>query len=213
MKHAFIDRHANLNSSIHRLSPALKIKSTFLFLAVLLIGLPLLGYKNALVGFCVYGILALVTALISQVPFFFLLTRSALVLPFSALIVTVNYFSGNFTLAQMVATLFKSLLSIFTLLMLTSTTPFHEILKELSRWGFPKLFIIILAFMYRYFFLLVGEIEALERALQMRHSTVHGWQRIKVYANIVGLLLVRSYERAERVYHAMQMRGFTGDLS
>ena len=67
--------------------------------------------------------------------------------------------------------------------------------------------------MYRYFFLLVAEIEALERATHMRHASVSGWKRIVVYANIIGMLLVRSFERAEKVYYAMRMRGFTGDLT
>lgn len=213
MKHAFIDRFAYLHSPIHHFTTSAKIKSALLLLTLLLIGFPMMDYQTAHTGFGIYGLLVLVIALVSRVPLGFLLTRSALVLPFSALIVVVNYFSGNFSLNQLIETLFKSLLSIFTLLLLTSTTPFHEILKQLSRWGTPKLFIIILAFMYRYFFLLVSEIDALERAIQMRHSTVSSWKRVRVYANIVGMLLVRSFERAENVYHAMQMRGFTGDLS
>ncbi len=212
MKQAFIDRYARLTSPIHRLSTGFKIKFTLLLLALLLLGFPLLGFTIALPGYGIYTFLILTIALLSRVPFSFLLTRSALVLPFSALIVVVNYFSGNLALAQMSETLIKSLLSIFTLLLLTSTTPFHEILKQISRWKAPGLLVIILAFMYRYFFLLVAEIEALERATKMRHASVSGWKRIRVYANIVGLLLIRSFERAEKVYDAMRMRGFTGDL-
>jgi len=213
VKHAFIDRFSKLNSPVHRLSTALKIESACLALALLLFGIPLLSDTHAWYGFGIYFAILALMALISQVPLTFLLSRSALVLPFSVLIVGVNYISGNFSLFQMMETTCKALFSIFTLLLLTSTTPFHEILKQLSRWRMPKLFIIILSFMYRYFFLLMGEIEALERAVHMRHSSVSGWKRIMVYTNMIGLLLIRSYERAEHVYQAMQMRGFTGDLT
>ncbi|MCF7823193.1 MAG: hypothetical protein K9N35_03385 [Candidatus Marinimicrobia bacterium] len=212
MKHAFIDRFASLESPIHGLTPSLKIRLTFLALVLLLFGIPILTIPHIWHGLLLYAGLILLAALISRVPFPFLLTRSALVLPFSVLIVVVNYFSGNFSFPQMIETVCKSLLSIFTLLLLSSTTPFHEILKQLSRWRAPKLFIIILSFMYRYFFLLAGEIEALERAVHMRHSSVSGWKRILVYTNMISMLLVRSYERAENVYQAMQMRGFTGDF-
>lgn len=213
MKHAFIDRYAHEESPIHGLHTATKIKITLILLIVLLIGLPLLRSGSAKFVLLVYGFTVLIIAFLSRLPLRFLLTRSALVLPFSALIVIINFFSGNFSLNQMIETLCKSFFSVFTLLLLTSTTPFHEILKQLSRWGAPKLIIIILAFMYRYFFLLVGEIEALDHAVRMRHTSVSGWKRMKVNANIIGMLLIRSFERAENVYHAMRMRGFTGDLT
>jgi len=212
MNHAFIDRYSRLDSPLHKLKPATKIKGISLFLMALLLVIPLLSPPHIWTGLVIYSAIMGLITLSSRVPFSFLLSRSALVLPFSVLIVFVNYVSGNFSLAQMIETTVKSLLSIFTLLLLTSTTPFHEILKQLSRWGTPKLFIIILSFMYRYFFLLMGEIEALERAVHMRHSSVSGWKRIRVYTNMIGMLLVRSYERAEHVYQAMQMRGFTGDF-
>ncbi|MCF7826966.1 MAG: energy-coupling factor transporter transmembrane protein EcfT [Candidatus Marinimicrobia bacterium] len=212
MNHAFIDRYSRLDSPLHKRSPATKILGVSVCLIALLFVIPLLNPPQIWAGLLIYSAIMVLITLSSSVPFSFLLSRSALVLPFSVLIVFVNYVSGNFSFAQMIETTVKSLLSIFTLLLLTSTTPFHEILKQLSRWGTPRLFIIILSFMYRYFFLLMGEIEALERAVHMRHSSVSGWKRIRVYTNMIGMLLVRSYERAEHVYQAMQMRGFTGDF-
>ena len=55
--------------------------------------------------------------------------------------------------------------------------------------------------------------ETLRQAIAMRHATLSGWRRIRIYANIIGLLIIRSYERAERVYLAMRMRGFTGEFN
>src|SRR5258708_18250528 len=44
----------------------------------------------------------------------------------------------------------KSNLCIVTLLLLTWTTPFHELLQELRRWSFPSIMLTTLALMYRY---------------------------------------------------------------
>ena len=212
MKHVFIDQYAYSKSPIHRAATALKIQVTLAMLTMLLIGFSILQVEQPGWALGAYGFILIATTRYSHIPLAFLLSRSALVLPFSGLVIIINFFSGNFSFSQMVITLFKSLFSVFTLLLLTSTTPFHEILKQLSRWKTPGLLVIILAFMYRYFFLLLQEIEALHRATRMRHVSVTGWKRIIIHANIIGMLLVRSFERAEHVYHAMQMRGFTGDI-
>ena len=212
MNHAFIDRYASLESPIHRMDVSKKLWGLCCGLAFLLIILPLFNSDFGLRTMIVYGILALLLALISKIPLKFLISRSALVLPFSALIIAVNYFSGNFTFLRTVEMLLKSLLSIFSLLLLSSTTPYHEILRQLGKWGTPAVLISMLSFMYRYFFLLAVEIEALERGIRTRKSKVSGWTKVKVYANIIGMLLIRSYERAERVHQAMRMRGFSGEI-
>lgn len=213
MNHAFLDRYARLDSPVHNLSDPKKIIFMLVALSVLLLVVPFLSENWTWSIILLYTTTMFLVAGISRVPFKFLLTRSALVLPFSALIVVVNYFSGNFSLDEMLLTVTKSLLSIFTILLLISTTAFNDILKQLSKWGTPKLMIIIFSFMYRYFFLLVGEIESLEKAVAMQHTSLSGWKRFRTYSNMVGMLLIRSFDRAERVYQAMQMRGFTGDLS
>ncbi|MCF7808735.1 MAG: energy-coupling factor transporter transmembrane protein EcfT [Candidatus Marinimicrobia bacterium] len=213
MNHAFLDRYATLESPLHRLPASIKMLFTLSALGLLLLVVPFVSHTWGWVLIITYAGLMSLLAIISRVPLTFLLTRSTLVLPFSVLIVVVNYFSGNFSFNQMLITVSKSLLSIFAILLLISTTPFNSILKQLSRWGASRLMIIIFSFMYRYFFLLVGEIESLEKAVAMRHSSLSGWKRFKTYANMVGMLMIRSFDRAERVYQAMQMRGFTGDLS
>lgn len=213
MRHTFIDRYAYHESPIHTLDTAFKMKITFTALTLLLLCLPLLPGPIAFAAYFLYGTLIILLAVIARIPLGFLAVRSALVLPFSALIVLVNYSAGNFSALQMLETLFKSVASVFTLLLLASVTPFHQILKQLARWRTPKLIILTLSFMYRYFFLLRGEMEALEQAVNMRWGSMKGWHRIKIYSNIVGILLLRSFERAQIVYQAMQMRGFSGDLT
>jgi cobalt/nickel transport system permease protein len=98
-------------------------------------------------------------------------------------------------------------------MLLTSTTKFTSLLKGLERLKVPKIFIMIISFMYRYLFLIVDELQRMERAKKSRTFGKAGRLRIiKTLSNIAGVLFVRSYERAERVYLAMCSRGFDGEI-
>jgi len=213
MTHFSLEQYVTGPSSIHELPVAVKLIALLSFLLLLLIITPVfsLGIRYGL--YSCWGLFLLGITHKSNVPLRLLVSRSALVLPFSGLIIMVNLLAGQFTLAQTIETLIRSLFSVFALLLLNTTTPFHAILKQFSQWKFPQLIILVLAFMYRYFFLLVSESQALRQVVFMRHPALSGWPRVRIYANIIGLLIIRSYERAERVYQAMRMRGFTGELS
>jgi cobalt/nickel transport system permease protein len=64
--------------------------------------------------------------------------------------------------------------------------------------------------MYRYINVLIEEFNAMRRAAASRNlSGSNQWQR-KVIGNMMGSLFIRTYERGERVYQAMQARGYQG---
>jgi cobalt/nickel transport system permease protein len=76
----------------------------------------------------------------------------------------------------------------------------------------------IIGFMYRYLAVMGDETERMIRARSARSAdpTGHGggtvrW-RATVTGRMVGSLFLRSYERSERIYAAMQARGFDGEL-
>jgi cobalt/nickel transport system permease protein len=106
------------------------------------------------------------------------------------------------------ATVLKSNLCIFTLLLLTWTTPFHEILLVLRRMHFPAVMLTTLALMCRYLPVLGEEARRMERA---RASRTFSRQRRLAWHNVsavIGQLFIRSVERAERIYLAMCARGW-----
>ena len=95
-----------------------------------------------------------------------------------------------------------------TLLWLTWTTPFQEILQILRRIGFPAVMLTTLTLMYRYVPLLVEESRRMQRARAARTFARRrgpGWPSLSM---IVGRLFVRSAQRAERIYLAMCARGW-----
>ncbi len=76
----------------------------------------------------------------------------------------------------------------------------------------------MLAFMYRYLFVLVDEVNRMIAARNARSARADGrvggslaW-RAKVTGQMAGSLFLRSYERSERIYMAMLARGFDGEL-
>jgi cobalt/nickel transport system permease protein len=75
----------------------------------------------------------------------------------------------------------------------------------------PALLCQLLLFALRYAHLIAEEYERLADAMRIRafrpRCNLHTYRS---YAYLVGMLLVRSWERAERVYNAMLCRGFDG---
>lgn len=104
----------------------------------------------------------------------------------------------------------KALLSLLILNLLTLTTSVPALLNGLIALKMPPLLVAILASMYRYISVLIGEFNAMRRAAASRNLTGHsGWQR-QVLGNMIGALFIRTYERGDRVYQAMLARGYQG---
>jgi cobalt/nickel transport system permease protein len=102
----------------------------------------------------------------------------------------------------------KSNLCVLTMLLLTWTTPFHQLLQQFRRWHFPVVMVTTLALMYRYVPVLGEETRRMSRARASRtfsRKRARSWQNA---ASIIGQLFVRSADRAERIYLAMCARGW-----
>ncbi len=74
----------------------------------------------------------------------------------------------------------------------------------------PVKLVYLFFFCYRYIGILHEEYQRLKRGIAIRaFSAKTNLHTYKTYAYIAGMLLVRSYERSDRVYKAMICRGFT----
>lgn len=188
MRHSFLDKYSNLDSPVHRMNPKIKI---FLVLGyiLLVIFIPLRGLVF------IVPFLALLI-LLSRVPLLHFFTRSLVIVPFALLC--------RWDL------LLKGFIAVLTIILLSSTTKFTEILKALQGFGLPKLIVMIMSFMYRYIFVLIDELMRMKHAYDSRIIRRNRKFEIRTLANLLGLLFIRSYERAERIYMAMCSRGFNG---
>jgi cobalt/nickel transport system permease protein len=112
----------------------------------------------------------------------------------------------------------KSWVSVQAALLLASTTPFHDLVDGLRQLRLPRIMVAIISFMYRYLAVLSDEATRMNRARLSRSAAADGrgggsiaW-RARVTGAMVGSMFLRSYERSERIYAAMQARGFEGEF-
>jgi len=155
------------------------------------------------------GILLVLIAgvLRSGIPPAFVLRRLLMLEPFVLGIAVLGFFQPG-GLAIAVTLIVKSTLCLLTLVLLSNTTPFPDLLGVLRRAGTPGLLVSVLALMYRYVFVLIDEAERMHRA-RLGRTFAPGRKHIwSMLATIVGQLFVRSTERAERIYAAMLARGW-----
>jgi cobalt/nickel transport system permease protein len=102
----------------------------------------------------------------------------------------------------------KSTLCLATMILLTATTRFSDLLAVLWRIRVPALLVTTLALMHRYLFVLVEEMERMQRARRSRTFVAGRSSAWRSSAQVAGQLFVRASERAERVYLAMCARGW-----
>jgi cobalt/nickel transport system permease protein len=111
-----------------------------------------------------------------------------------------------------------SWLSVQVALLLAFTTPFHDLVDALRELRVPRIIVAIISFMYRYLAVLSDEASRMMRARDARSAAgarpaggTLRW-RATVAGRMVGSLFLRAYERSERIYAAMQARGFEGEF-
>jgi cobalt/nickel transport system permease protein len=104
----------------------------------------------------------------------------------------------------------KGILTISVALLLVATIGIDKIAGSMRSVRIPKVFVLQLLLTYRYISVLIEEVERLIRAYLIRAPKQKGVQP-NVWGSLAGQLLIRSFDRAGRVYQAMLLRGFTGE--
>lgn len=224
MEHLYIDKYSDLNSFIHRLDPRIKLISFSVFIVFITSTTP---YSN--LKFLLYFLIILALILASKIPVNHFLKNLLAIFPFVALTaISMPFFNTaggnryNIGVLNLSVTssgilvlknvLLKAFLSILVLTILSSTTKFQHLLKGLGKLKFPKIFIMILAFMHRYIFVLIDEKMRMERAAVLKHFNKKIFLQFRTLGNITGSLFINAYERSERIYGAMCSRLFDGSI-
>ena len=94
-----------------------------------------------------------------------------------------------------------------------ATIPLITLGQALSRLHLNKKLVQLLFFSYRYLNVVYMEYHRLHTSVKIRGFKPKTNQHTyKTYSLLIGMLLVRSWERAERVHQAMLCRGFDGNF-
>lgn len=202
--HDFLDHHRRCESPVHRLSAGLKLALALLAVGVAVAiplpkGWPLLALLAAFLT---------LAARASKLPAPFLARRLFLLEPFVLGVAILALFRPHGGLAAFLAVLARSTLCLLTMILLSGTTPFADLLGVLRRTGVPAILVSVVALMYRYLFVLIEEAGRMRRGRSSRTFRVGRVRTWKSSAAIVGQLFLRSSARAERVYAAMCARGW-----
>lgn len=214
----YMDTLASGDSPLHRLDPRAKLLTTFLFIAAVV---SFNKYEvSALAPFFLYPVF-LISA--GELPAGYLCEKVLLVAPFAVFAGVFNPLLDRQILFHLgplgvsggcvsfVSILARFALTVSAAVALLSLTGINSICEALIRTGVPKPFVVQLLFLNRYIFLLTGEVERLSRARSLR-SAGRAAMSFNTYIQIVGHLLLRTMDRAERVYRAMLCRGFDGQI-
>ncbi|MBQ7567857.1 cobalt ECF transporter T component CbiQ [bacterium] len=197
---------------LHRLHPLGKLLVTFAYL-ICLLSLDC-SSLHRLAPFLFYPIIC--TA-IAAIPAGMILSRAALALPFALLAGISNVFinrtpalriGGIILSAGMISLLvlaLRALLSVSAVLLLVAVTPFPKLTEQLRRLHMPELLIALTEMTYRYLGILAEEGANMLTAFRLR-SCGSQWPHLQLFGSMTGQLLLRSFDRAERVYHAIQCR-------
>jgi cobalt/nickel transport system permease protein len=105
----------------------------------------------------------------------------------------------------------RFLLTVTAALALLACTGMHRLCAGLEGLGLPAVFCTQLLFLHRFLFVVADEGSRMVRAVHLR-SVGRRALTLRVAGSLLGILLLRSLDRAQRVYRAMLARGFDGQV-
>lgn len=225
------DQFQFTESKVHSLDPRVKVVVTVAFILSNAI-LP----DGSWLAFGLAWFFLLLANDLANLGLGFSLKRSVIALPF-ALVAVSAIFSplgdplavwdlGFITLVptdtgliRFASIMLRSWLSVQIAILLVATTQFPDLIHALEHLKLPRTLTTIIAFLFRYLFVLTNEVYRILRAREARSARLPGvrgggnlgW-RIKTTGSMAGQLFTRSYERSDRIYQAMISRGYTGHI-
>lgn len=201
-----LDELARKDTVIHRIHPVPKLLAAIVYLIAVAS-----FNRYEISGLLPFVIYPMVLILLAELPVVPLLKRLLMVEP---LIIGIGIFNplfdprGWLTFASI---MIKCALSVMVCLILISTTGLDKIAQALRTLKVPGIFVMQLILTFRYISVLIEELARMLRAYALRAPLQKG-VRLKDSGSFAGQLLLRTFDRAQRVYDAMKLRGFSGDF-
>ena len=115
-------------------------------------------------------------------------------------------------LARGLLIMFRVIGGVSLILLLSMSTPTNKLFLAASWFRLPKVFIELTLLIYRYIFVFIEEVTAIRNAQKVRLG-YHNWHlSMRSLGILGGSLILRAYDRAERVFEAMLARGYAGTM-
>jgi cobalt/nickel transport system permease protein len=220
-----LDRHSDLTSPLHRLDARVKLVcAAVLIVAVLAVPVKH-NWRLALLAAPL-----LVAAIVSRLPASWLVRRMLVLLPFlliAALLLPLAPAQGPedaLTLPQLglvlsrlavsayVSISAKCLLALFAATLLVGSTRTVDLLRAGQALGLPRTITALMGFAATYLMVLSDEAARMLTARDSRGKVRGLWRNLKVAGAMLRALMVRTFERGERIALAMVSRGYRGRM-
>ncbi len=212
----YIDRLSQKDTFIHNIDARAKVIVTLLYI-VTVVSFP----KYEISRMFPFFLFPVLFTSLGDIPVGFVIKRLLIVSPFILFVALFNplldrntalIFFGvpiSYGFLSFISVFLRFILTVSILILLIATTSFSGICYALRAFKIPEIFINQLLFLYRYIFVLTEEAMRMVRAKELRSFGKKGTE-IRFYVRLVGNLLIRTIERAERIYYAMLSRGYNG---
>lgn len=207
------------NTPVHRIQPSIKLITTIIYIITIISYSP---YQvTSLLPYTFYPILLMT---FGEIPLKPLLNRVLMVLPFTLFTGVTNMIYSRelaFSILNVGITvgmvsfcsiLIKTILTVLAVLILVSTTSMNDIIYGMVSLKLPRIFVIQLMLTYRYIRVLLEEVIIMYHAYILRAPKEKGI-KLKDMGLFLGQLIIRSFDRADRIYNAMKCKGFEGSIS
>jgi cobalt/nickel transport system permease protein len=215
----FLDELAEKQTVIHNIHPLAKLITTMIYLIVVVS----FG-KYEISGLLPLIIYPVVIIALAEIPLLPILKRMLLAAPLAVGIGAFNplfdhsiifvlggfQFSGGWI--SFFSILIKFVLTVLAAFIIIATTGMDRIASALRMLRVPRIFVLQLLLTYRYISVLMEEAARTMQAYSLR-DPFHRGIRPGVWGSLAGNLLLRTYDRAQRLYQAMVQRGFIGEYN
>jgi cobalt/nickel transport system permease protein len=156
-------------------------------------------------------VIPLLLALVACVTQFFWVKSGAVVAEIPLAVTTLTIHSGALLRGLELAG--RILGGMGVLLFFSLTTPLPELMRAARFFRCPPVLVELALIMYRYIFLLLEEGERIRNAERARLGFVDFKCSLRSSGILGGMLVLRTYDRAERSFAAMRCRGYRGVLT
>lgn len=215
---SYLENLAGQDSAVHRLDPRIKV----LVAAVFVICVVSFD-KYAISAMLPFILFLLVIAGLGNIPVDFIIKKLLVVSPFAIMVGIFNPFldqqiimhvgsvgiSGGFL--SFFSILVRFALTVSAMLILIATTGFNSVCMAMVKLGMPKVFAVQLLMLYRYIFVLIDEGLRMFQARTLRSFQKRAMS-LRTFSFIIGQMLLRTIDRAQRIHLAMLCRGFDGTI-
>lgn len=215
---SYLDALARNDTFIHRLDPRIKVITTAVFI------LCVVSFHKYTISAMLPFALVLILALgIAQIPGGYVVKKLLIISPFAIMVGIFNPLLDQQPIMQLgsiaisggwvsfFSILLRVSLTVSAVLLLIASTGFNAVCMAMVKLGMPRIFAVQLLMLYRYIFVLIDEGIRMYQARALR-SFQKKSMSVKIFSHLVGQLLLRTLDRAQRIHLAMLCRGFDGTI-